>query len=36
VLGPDRIRARVMAWIGHAMHGDTWQLRRRLFRQYHF
>jgi hypothetical protein len=26
------LRARIMSWIGHAMHGNTWRLRRSLFR----
>jgi retron-type reverse transcriptase len=26
-------RASVMAWLGHVKHGDTWGLRRKLFRE---
>jgi len=26
-----RVRASIMAWIGHAMHADTWGLRRAIF-----
>jgi len=32
----ERIHASVQAWLGHARHGDTWGLRRALFRQYTF
>lgn len=27
-------RASVMAWVGHVQHGDTWGLRRKLFREF--
>ncbi len=30
-LEKDEIRQSVMAWIGHAMHGDTWRLREQIF-----
>ncbi len=26
-------RASIMAWLGHVQHGDTWGLRRKLFRE---
>lgn len=32
----EKITASVQAWLGHAQHGDTWSLRRALFRQYTF
>lgn len=32
----EKINAAVQAWLGHAQHGDTWGLRRALFRQYTF
>jgi len=32
----EKIHASVQAWLGHAQHGDTWSLRRALFRQYTF
>ncbi len=28
----ETVRQSVLAWIGHAMHGDTWELRRNVFR----
>ncbi|MDX1982410.1 MAG: reverse transcriptase/maturase family protein [Bryobacteraceae bacterium] len=30
----EELRTRVRAWIAHANHGDTWQLRRSLFSRY--
>ncbi|MGH9671841.1 MAG: reverse transcriptase domain-containing protein [Bryobacteraceae bacterium] len=30
------VRARIRAWIAHAEHGDTWQLRRRVLGEYKF
>lgn len=27
----EQARASVMAWLGHVQHGDTWQLRRKMF-----
>ena len=35
-IGWDEIRARVASWNGHALHGDTWMLRRQIFDQYPF
>jgi retron-type reverse transcriptase len=32
----EKINASVQAWLGHVRHGDTWGLRRSLFRQYTF
>ncbi len=32
----EKINASVQAWLGHVRHGDTWGLRRALFRQYAF
>jgi hypothetical protein len=32
----EKINASVQAWLGHVRHGDTWGLRRALFRQYTF
>ncbi|MGH7450898.1 MAG: reverse transcriptase domain-containing protein [bacterium] len=32
----EKINASVQAWLGHVRHGDTWALRRALFRQYFF
>jgi len=29
---PEQFRQRLMAWIAHAEHGDTWRLRTSLFR----
>ena len=29
----DEVQASVAAWIGHAMHGDTWRLREQIFEQ---
>lgn len=29
----EQARASVMAWLGHVRHGDTWRLRRKLFRE---
>ena len=27
----DKVNPSVQAWIGHAMHGDTWRLREQIF-----
>jgi len=32
----EKVNAAVQAWLGHVRHGDTWGLRRALFRQYTF
>jgi retron-type reverse transcriptase len=32
----EKINASVQAWLGHVRHGDTWGLRRVLFRQHTF
>jgi hypothetical protein len=32
----DGVRASVMAWNGHACHGDTWRLREQIFQQVPF
>lgn len=31
LIGRAALDASVRAWVGHAMHGDTWGLRRQLF-----
>ena len=36
LLSPSDIRQRLMAWIGHAGHANTWRLRARLFRETSF
>ena len=36
VLSPTDVRGRVMAWIGHAAHADTYRLREKLFRETSF
>jgi len=33
-LSLDALNTSVQSWIAHANHGDTWRLRRRLFRDY--
>jgi RNA-directed DNA polymerase len=35
-IGPEKVRESVRAWIAHAAHGDTYRLRRALFRQVAF
>ncbi len=35
-IGWEEIQPRVQAWIGHAAHGQTWKLRKQLFRQFTF
>jgi hypothetical protein len=30
------VRASVQSWIAHASHGDTWKLRRQMFKQFPF
>jgi retron-type reverse transcriptase len=35
-IGWDHIRPRVMSWIAHASHGDTWRLREQIFEQHTF
>lgn len=35
-LAPDRLTASVRAWLAHAAHGDTYQLRRRVMRRFVF
>jgi RNA-directed DNA polymerase len=32
----DDVNQRVQAWIGHASHGDTWVLRKRVLDQFAF
>lgn len=32
----DNVRQSVLAWIGHAMHGDTWRLREQIFDAFPF
>lgn len=32
----DEVTQCVRAWIGHAMHGDTWHLREQIFEQFPF
>jgi len=32
----EKVNAAVQAWLGHVRHGDTWGLRKALFRQYTF
>jgi hypothetical protein len=31
----ETVNQTVQAWIGHAMHGDTWRLREQIFDQLH-
>jgi hypothetical protein len=33
IIGRDQLDASVRAWVGHAMHGDTWGLRTHLLGQ---
>jgi len=33
-LSLDEMTTSVRSWIAHAVHGDTWRLRRRLFADY--
>jgi hypothetical protein len=35
-LSRENVNASVQAWLGHVRHGDTWGLRKALFRQYTF
>jgi len=35
-VAPDRVRASVAAWIGHAAHADSWRLRERMLGQVAF
>lgn len=35
-VGMEAIETRVLAWIAHAAHGNTWQLRRSVFARYNF
>jgi hypothetical protein len=32
----EEVRASVAAWVGHAMHGDTWRLREEIFGKFGF
>jgi retron-type reverse transcriptase len=32
----DEVRQRVLAWIAHAAHGDTWRLREEIFERHSF
>jgi len=32
-IGFDAIRPRIMSWLGHARHADTYRLRTDLFRK---
>jgi hypothetical protein len=36
LIGKDSVNQSVRAWIGHAMHGDTWRLREQIFGQFPF
>ena len=36
LIGMDTVRQSVQAWIGHAMHGDTWRLREQIFEAFPF
>ena len=36
LLKPEKLSSRILAWLGHARHGQTWQLTARLFREYRF
>ncbi|MFI5460056.1 MAG: hypothetical protein ACHRXM_31950 [Isosphaerales bacterium] len=35
-IGFDAIRPRIMSWLGHARHADTYRLRTHLFRRMTF
>jgi hypothetical protein len=32
----ETVSQSVQAWIGHAMHGDTWRLREQIFEAFPF
>jgi hypothetical protein len=36
LLQADKLSSRVLAWLGHARHGQTWHLTERLFREHQF
>jgi len=36
LIDKETVNQSVRAWIGHAMHGDTWRLREQLFDQFPF
>ena len=36
LIGKEIVNQSVQAWIGHAMHGDTWRLRERIFEAFPF
>ncbi len=36
IVGMETVRQSVRAWIGHAMHGDTWRLREQIFQAFPF
>ena len=36
LIRPEEVQQRVRAWIAHAAHGDTWELRRQLLGQFAF
>jgi retron-type reverse transcriptase len=35
-IGKETVNRAVQAWIGHAMHGDTWRLREQIFEAFPF
>jgi hypothetical protein len=35
-IGSDQVVCRVLSWVGHACHADTYRLRERLFREHPF
>lgn len=36
LISKETVNQSVRAWIGHAMHGDTWRLREQIFEQFPF
>jgi hypothetical protein len=36
LIGMETVNQSVQAWIGHAMHGDTWRLREQIFEAFRF
>jgi len=36
LIGKETVNQSVQAWIGHAMHGDTWRLREQIFEAFPF
>jgi RNA-directed DNA polymerase len=36
LIDKETVNQSVQAWIGHAMHGDTWRLREQIFEAFPF